>query len=118
MKPHTGKQILVRGVDACHCYAEMPQLGPYDSLRKLMKLRRFVVHAVLAALAALGLIAASPALADPVYPYPCEKERLPPRPRSICEDQTDGPVAPDRPVGRDGPEGPGGPGPSGPDGPR
>jgi hypothetical protein len=68
MKPPMGKQILERGVDACHCYrGKMPQPGPYDSLMKLMKLRRYVVYAVLAA---LGLIAASPAVADPVYPYP------------------------------------------------
>jgi hypothetical protein len=60
-----------------------------------MKLRHYVVDAVLTALAAPGLIAASPAVADPVYPYRCEKEWLLPRPLDMRG--PDGwPVAPDK----------------------
>jgi hypothetical protein len=78
-----------------------------------MKLRRYVVPALMTASAALGLIAAPPAVADPVTPDYCAKDWLPPRPRTICDgNQTSAPVAPNTPVG------PGGPGPSGPGGPR
>ena len=79
-----------------------------------MKLRHYVVPALMTASAALGLIAAPPAVADPVTRNPCEKEWLAPRPRTVCDDSQ----TIDTPVGPRGPGGPGGPGASGPGGPR
>ena len=58
-----------------------------------MKLRRYVVPALMTASAALGLVATPPAVADPVTPDQCAKEWLAPRPRTICdESQTSRPV--------------------------
>ena len=99
------------------CHKEIPHRY-HDSLRKPMKLRRYVVPALMTASAALGLIAAPAAVADPVTPNACAKEWLAPRPRTICEDnRTSEPVGPDTPGGPGAPAGPG-PGPSGPGGPR
>lgn len=48
-----------------------------------MRLRQCVLSSALATSAALGLMAASPALADPVYP--CEKEWLPSHAPGVCD---------------------------------
>ena len=76
-----------------------------------MKTWHTLVRALLTALTALGLIAAPPAIADPIHP--CEKEWLPDYSPAICEDGStnrsllpDGPGGPDGPVpGRSGPPG-------------
>lgn len=76
-----------------------------------VKLRRAAVLAPV--VAAFMLTATPPAVADPVYRYPCEKEWL--ADGGMCDDQTGRQATSDR---TDGPAGPGGPGaPSGPDGP-
>ena len=73
-----------------------------------MKLRQCVLSSLLAASAALGLIAASPTLADPVQP--CEKEWLPSHAPGVCDGgQTSGSVPSDRLIGPVGPSGPAGP---------
>ena len=79
-----------------------------------MKLRHYVLPALMTASAALGLIAAPPAVADPVTSDQCAKEWLAPRPRTGCDDNRTS--EPDN--GQRGPGGPGGPAPSGPGGPR
>ena len=86
-----------------------------------MKLRQCVLSSILATSAALGLMAASPALADPLHP--CETEWQPSHSPGVCDGgQTSGSVPADRPIGPAGPGGPPGPGgsigPSGPGGPR
>jgi hypothetical protein len=79
-----------------------------------MKLRQCVLSSLLGASAALGLMAASPTLADPLQP--CEKEWLPSHAPGVCDGrQTSGSVPSDRLIGPVGPSGPAGPlGPGGP----
>ena len=82
-----------------------------------MKQWQRVLSSLLAALAALGLMAAPSALADPTNLHPCEREWLPSHTRGVCDrGQTGAAVPSDRPVGPVGPSDP--PGPSGPGGPR
>ena len=73
-----------------------------------MKLRKFVLSSLLATSGALGLITASPALADPLHP--CEKEWLPSHAPGVCDGGlTSGSVPSNRPIGPVGPSGPAGP---------
>jgi hypothetical protein len=85
-----------------------------DPTRKPMSVRRYVGAALATASAAVVLICAHPAVADPAAPYPCDKEWVPTRTSGICDnDPTPGPVRPDLP---EAPVAPGGPVPSGPGG--
>ena len=84
-----------------------------------MSVRRYVVAALVTASAAILPICASPAVADSVNPYPCDKQWLPTHDRGICDNNpTTGPVPPSPPSGPMAPAAPGGPMPSRPGGPR
>lgn len=94
--------------------AESSQPVINDSTRKPMSARRYIGAALVTASAAILPIGAPPAVAEPVKPYPCDKEWLPPHDRGICDnDPTTGPVPP---VPPGGPQAPRGPVPSGPGG--
>jgi hypothetical protein len=91
--------------------AEKSQPAINDSTRKTMRIRRYLGAALVAASAATVLIDAPPAVADPVTPYPCDKQWQPPRARGICDkDPTAGAAPPAPPVAPRGPlpSGPGG----------
>jgi hypothetical protein len=99
--------------------AETSQPDVTTSIRNPMSIRRYVGAALVTASAAIFPIGAPPAVAEPVKPYPCDKEWLPPHDRGICDnDPTTGPVPPGPPGGPPAPAAPGGPGPSRPGGPR
>jgi hypothetical protein len=77
-----------------------------------MRIRRYLGAALVTASAATVLISAPPAVADPVTPYPCDKQWQPPRTRGICDkDPTAGAARPAPPAP---PAAPRGPLPSGP----
>jgi hypothetical protein len=85
-----------------------------------MNIPRYVLSLLVTLTAGVGLLGAPPVNADPATPYPCEKEWLPPRPRTVCEDDSTSGSSSSRdlPVGPEAPARPGGPGVPGPDGPR